>query len=217
MGRTESRGSQNYVTILGSEGNFRLEVPEGTEGCVAREYEDKDKNKKIKYEMVFDAIDGDIVDMELYEGNYGTNLLITLQHEDGKDVISFNTNTNYGEDILKKLPNVDVTKPIYFSPYKFIGDNGKDLRGVTVKQKDCGWNDDKVPNFFYDPDKKKPVNGAEKVKFPKATKKGGISKDKWRAYFNEMRIFMIDYADENIVSKFEKEEKPEAEGEDDDW
>lgn len=231
MGRKTSNGSKTFISILQSDGTFRMPAKEVTadtpgavtfvevdedefettkyfeEGTQKREYKDKEGVKHTKYELVFAEIDGMITGVELYEGKYGTNLLITLEHDEGTDVLSFPTASNYGEDVLAKLPLIDFTKPVSFHPYR--GNfNGKDRRGTSVKQADMEWADDKVPSFYkeWDNAKKETIlkNGLEKIKAPTAPKGKKISSDKWKAYFTEVRMMMIDYVEETIVPQFEK-------------
>ena len=192
------------MNILGSDGTFRLASEEGVEGAVRRDYETSDGKSGTKWERVYRSIGGKIVDMEIYEGDYGTNIIIGVEHEEGIDHLSFNTGTPYGEDLMKKLPNIDFTKEVTFSPYNFTDDAGKNRRGISIVQ-----DDEKIQNFFYDAKKKEPINGLEAIKLPKGKT---ISKDKWKAYFLEVRVFLLEYVQEHILPQFVKEELPEKEG-----
>jgi hypothetical protein len=187
----EQTSKDEYYTILGSDGKFRLAVPEGTAGSVKREYEDSAGVKGVKNELVFDKLSGKIANVAFHDGKFGKSLQITLTDEVGPMVISLNTATNFGEDAMKKLPNIDRSKVVSFNPYAFTDDKGKLRKGISIVQ-----DGQKITNYFYDEVEKKNLHG-----FP--TPKGDIkkySKDRWKIYFLEAREFLIGYIDDNFVT-----------------
>ena len=107
-GRTSAQETTPIMNILGSDGTLRLSVPEGTEGAVKREYETSDGKKGTKFELLFKSLCGKITNMQMFDGDYGKNLLVTLSYDGGADTISFNTTSPFGEDFMKKLPNINL-------------------------------------------------------------------------------------------------------------
>lgn len=196
-----------YVNILGSDGTLRLTVPEGTEGCEKREYEIKDGTKGVKYELVFDSLNGKITNIEFYEGKFGKNLLITVADTEGELTLSASTTQPFGEDIMKKLPNIDLKKEVVFAPYSFTDDKGKTVKGVSITQDGV-----KILNFFRDVEAKKNINGYPDPKPKKGDKP--YTSDDWKVYFIEARNFLTDYIEENILPKFGHEKVEEAPTED---
>lgn len=194
QGREMGQVSTPIISILGSDGTLRLVVPEGTEGSVHREYETSDGKKGSKNELIIKSVTGKITNIQLYEGDYGTNLMVTLSYEGGADTISINTNTPYGEDFMKKLPNVNLDEFVTFSSYSFVDEKGKTRKGVTLTQGDV-----KLKDFFTDSeDYKKKLHG-----FPMP--KGDLekyTKEKWKLYFAEARIFLLDYVTEHFLPTF---------------
>jgi hypothetical protein len=157
-GREAAHTTTPIMSILGSDGTLRLEVPEGTEGAVHREGLTSDGKAYSKWELVFKSLSGKISNMYFYEGDYGTNLMVSLAYDGGEDTISFGTATPFGEDFMKKIPNINLDEYVNIAPYSFIDDKtGKQRRGVTIKQGDV-----KLTNYFYDPAKEKTLHG-----FPK--------------------------------------------------
>lgn len=189
---------ENYVSILSSDGTLRMVVPDGTEGAVKREYETTDGKKGTKTELVFNKLIGKITKIEFFDGDFGKLLQLTV--DDGIEkplILSVNTSQNFGEDIMKKLPNIDLNKEVSFSPYSFEDENGKVKKGVSIVQ-----DGKKIQNFFYNVTAKKNCNG-----FPEP--KGDIkkySKDKWKIYFLEAREFLIEYTTKNFVKTLTADE-----------
>jgi len=184
----------NYLSILG-DGTIRMVVPQGTEGAVIREYETSDGKKGSKWELVYNSIEGKIVDAQFFEGDYGKLLQITVNDGIEPLVLSINTTQPFGEDLMKKLPRLDISKDVKLSPYAITGDNGKTTKGISVMQ-----NGEKIKNFFYDGEKN--LNG-----FP--TPDGDVKKfmkDDWKIYFLQARKFLVKHTEENFITKFKKVE-----------
>jgi hypothetical protein len=198
MGREAAREMTPLMNVLGSDGTIRLEVPEGTEGAKFREYETSDGKKGSKWELIFKSLSGKITNLEWYEGDYGTNLFVTLAYEENgemkEDTLSLGTATPFGEDFMKKLPNINLDEYVTLSPFSFTDDNGKNRRGISITQGDT-----KIKNFFYDAEKKKNIHKYPNPDFDidKA------SKDDWKLYFMQARKFLTKYLDEHFMPKFE--------------
>lgn len=194
----EQKRSGEFVTILSSDATFRLTVPEGTEGAEKREYETKDGTKGTKNEIVFKAISGKVTRVAFAETEFGKLLQLTVTDENGDLTISTNVNSSFAVDIMKKLPNMDFEKEYRFAPFSFTGDNGKNIRGVSISEgveqnKDAP----KVENFFYDKKAEKALHN-----FPEP--KGDTTKftsNKWKAYFGEVEDFLVEYTTENIIER----------------
>lgn len=187
---------EEYVTVL-SDGTLRLVVPEGTEGAVKREYETSTGEKGVKYELVFNTLVGHVTGVAFHDGDFGKLLQLTVNDGKGDMILSLSTATNFGEDVMKKLPNIDFTKECSFSPFSFTNEKGKSVKGVSIVQEG-----EKIKNFFQstDPEIKEPINGYPKAKGD-TTK---YSKDKWKIYFLEAREFLTEYIEENVVKGYFK-------------
>lgn len=203
----ETKETRKIINVLGSEGDFRLTVPEGTEGAVRREYESSDGKTGVKHELIYKSIGGKIVDVSFYEGDYGRNLQVTFDFEEGDEpvTVSLGTNTPYGEDVMKKLPNIDLNEWVVFTPYAFEDDRGKDRKGITISQ-----GDEKIQSFFTEVSEEdgkrvyKNING-----LPEPTGEEADSDD-WKIYFTQVRKFLVKYTEDNILPQFGKTAKPES-------
>lgn len=209
----EQTFSQDNIYFSVIDGTFRVQVSPDHPEAVAREWETNDGKKGVKYERIVHALFGVIEVIEFHEGDYGTNLNIVLDtNEDGKHpVMSLSISTPYGENALKLLPNLVKDTEYRFRPYSFKDkDSDKDIRGLEITTKDNeGKFTVKVPNFFYDSVKKEALNG-----YPTPTgDTSTYNSDKWKAFYLNARIFMVDYVTEHVLPKFvshAKAETPEA-------
>lgn len=220
MSREQARDEKNYYNVL-ADGKFHLTVPEGTDGAVLRTYETSDGTKGEKWELVFNALSGTIKDIEFYDGSFGKNLILNMEDEDGEFAISLSTSSNFGEDLLKKLLNIDMTKPVRFVPYSLIDDKTKkSKKGVTVYQgqdadgKFLTENENKVQSYFHDynPDTKLTTIKNGYPKMPVAKKGKTISSDEWKMFFMQARLFMIEKIEEhfNLDNSAEADRKANA-------
>lgn len=214
----QERADTIFATIL-ADGKIHVNVPKDTEGAVERKYA-TDADKKagpdvktgVKWEHVYTELSGMIQAIKFHEGDYGINLLVVVGEEgDEKPVtLAISTESNFGEDLMKKIPNIDLSKPVTLAPYSFDNDAGKKVRGISVTQPQKKGDPVKIVSAFYDTEKKSPTNGYPKP--PVVPKGKKLPASKWRAYFSDAREFLIEYVTEHNVFG---EEKAEGETEED--
>ncbi len=204
---TPAKDDVIYASVL-ADGKIHVTVKEETPGAVKREYETSDKKKGVKYELVYSDLIGKITKVSFYEGDYGRQLQVTVTDGDEKPVVlSLSTSSNYGEDLMKKLMNVDLKKTVKIVPYSFVDDNKKNKKGITIWQDNGKGENVKIGNYFYDPVKKQNINEYPE---PKKQKKP-LSKDQWKLYFGECREFLV----EQITEHFKIEVSEDKDGLDD--
>ncbi len=197
MSREETVSNKTkYFTI--HDGTFRVQVPPNHPDAVERKWETKDGKSGIKYERHVRALFGRVMNISITEGDYGKNLNVYLdENEDGETpVISVKASDRYGEDMLKKLPNLK-DEEYRFLPYDMQDDKNPERRvkGVSITGKDeADKFTVKLSNFFYDSEKKENLNG-----FPVPTDE---DKEDWEFYFKKANKFLVKYAEENILPKF---------------
>lgn len=184
--------NKRYITAL-ADGKLHEKVSEGTEGAELREYETRDGKKGSKWELTYKSIDNVLVKNVYFEDReYGKNILLDLT--DGENEITFvqGVKGNFGEDLMKKLPNVDFSAKLSIKPYAFVGDDGKKKMGVNIFQ------GDKLMNYFWDFDAKKPLHGMPEPEGDKST----YDSDDWQMYYTKVRKFLIAYTEEHILPQF---------------
>lgn len=187
-----AKDTRRYVYVR--DGEIKEKVTADTEGAKLYEYELRDGSKGSKHELTYKSISGKIVNVELHEGDFGTNLNVTFDFDNGDEpvTLSLGTATNYGEDMMKKLPAVNFAEHVAVAPYSFE-DKGKVRKGLSVTQGDV-----KIQNFFYDAENKKNIND-----FPEpAGDTTKYTKTKWQTYFTVARDFLVDYTAQNVVTRF---------------
>lgn len=194
---TKNADKKDFVSILSSDATLRMVVPEGTKDSVVREYETSDGKTGKKTELVWNKISGKISDIAFYDGDFGKLIQLDITDSAGTLTLSVNTATNYGEDIMKKLPAVDMEKEVEFAPYTFENDKGKTVRGVTITQ-----DGKKIKNFFRDETGEKNINGYPD---PVGDTKS-FDKDDWKMYYMTARKFLIAY----ITEKFPTKSRPQV-------
>jgi hypothetical protein len=208
MSREDIEKKGKFYNVIG--GKFKVQVSKEHPEAEQRDYELKDGTKGTKFERTVDALFGKITDISFHDGDYGKNIFITLdENEDTGEtpVISLSVATNYGEDALKKLPNINFSEDVRIRPYAWTPeDSDKERRGIEFTQKDSeGLFKKKVDNFFYDKDTKEPVNG---YPTPDGDTKS-YSSDDWKIFYLQARKFLVKYTEEVILPKFSQVKQPE--------
>ena len=196
----QTRESQTFLQVI-ADGSIRMQVPEGTEGSVRREYEDKDGNKQFKIEAVFNAIDGMLGDITVKAGKFGDQIMVPITDQDSGEVytLALGTSSNFGEDFMKKLPNINLAEPVLLAPFSFIGDNGKDVRGMDIRQGfdvNVPNSGEKAANHYRDAEAKRNING---MPTPEGDTRH-FNTDDWKVYFITVRKFLIaDLTEKGII------------------
>ncbi len=154
----------------------------------------KNGDEGFKWEIVYKDIEGMIEKIGFKDTDYGKNLEVEI---DGA-VLSVGVKTNYGTDLMKKLPEVDLSQPVKVVPYQFTDDQGKERKGITIYQ-----NEKKIPSYFHimDGTKFKSIND-----FPIPENAGvGFTKNQWKAFYLKVEDFLIAYTENSVIPKLVKE------------
>lgn len=199
-----------FASIL-ADGKIHVEVAEGTEGAVRREWKSKDgKSEGVKHELLYTKLSGMLDKVGMYHGEYGTSLQIRIVDPAAPAgtkpvVLSLATAQNYGEDMMKKLPNIDQNIPVVLQPYSFEDrKTGKTRRGISVTQTAEGGEEVKIKNYYWDEEKKESCNGIPQPKIKKT-----MTSDDWKLYFSGIRVWLIDETKKrfNIADQEEADEE----------
>jgi len=186
---SNEREDVTFIKIVAETGKFHMEVPadqEGQDGVVVREGE-VNGNEYRKVERTFDTLKGMIKGIDIKDSDYGTNLNVKIEDV----VISTNVDSSFGQDLMKKIPGINLELPVILKPYSFKNDKGKEVRGISITQ-----DEKKVTNFFVDSDKNE-LHGYPE--FPKDYKEWPESeaKDNWKIYRINVTKFLKNYILDN--------------------
>ncbi len=113
----ENRQGGKYITILG--GKFCVKVTPETPGTIAR----VNKLGKTVYEVFYDSFTGKLVNIRTRDTAYGKAW--EFDFKDGAEVytLQLSYSNSYATNILKILPNIDVSKEMKVQPAQKIEDN----------------------------------------------------------------------------------------------
>jgi hypothetical protein len=186
----------------------QIEGPDGDGGldkedpnAVRRDWKSADgKTSGTKYERIVTSLIGYIEDIQFFDGTYGMEINVAFDRsEDGyKPVMALKLSSREGEDFLKKLPNLDLTKEVRVRPYNFTGRDDEEVRGIEVTQQDpSGEFNVKIVNYFYDPEQKVETNGFLSPEGDTSF----YSKDDWKIYFMLTRKFLKTYTEKEMCPK----------------
>lgn len=188
-----SREQKIYANII-SDGTIRIKCDESDPKAIKRNYELKDGTKGTKIERVYHELSGFINFINFYEGDYGKTLQVTVIDNNEEIILSMGVISNFAEDLMKKIPNIDLSEKVIFRPYSFEDDIKKLRKGITILQ-----NNKKIKSFFHD-ENNDPING-----YPSLTKDiKEYDKEDWKIYFINTRKFLEQYIKINIISKIEQ-------------
>lgn len=191
MSLKNTREDSIFASIL-SDGKIHVASVEGAEGAVKREYETSDGKKGSKWELLYSELGGKITEMNFRDGDFGQQLFVKVQDGEEKPVIlTLATSSSFCEDFMKKVFNINMEEPVILAPYAFQDDKGKSKKGISISQ---GGN--KITNYFYDAEKKENTHDYPVVPKPKGKKP--ISKEEWKLWFAQCRIFLVDKMTEHF-------------------
>lgn len=111
------------------------------------------KEGKVSYRREYDSISGMMTGFKLKQSTnpqFSDQYIITLEDEGQKFFVNFYKSSRVAASIMKALPNVDLEKPVVLYPWKMqdSNDKTKEIQGVTIYQKDRGYEKDKVPPAY---------------------------------------------------------------------
>lgn len=129
----QNREGGKYFTILG--GKFCIRVQEGTPGSVAR----VNKMEKTVHEIFKDSFTGKLINIRTRDGSYGKSWEFDFKDAEEVYTLQLSFSNSYATNLLKILPNADLTKEMKIQPSEKIEDGKKKSSlfisqdGVTLK------------------------------------------------------------------------------------
>ncbi len=201
-----------YYSI--KEGSFRLPTDKEDPEAVRREYTNpKTKEEGVAYERVFKALYGIISDISftentLKDGTVLKSINIVLGEDEAgiAQIVSVGTNSRFASDFLKKLPAIDLSRPVCLMPYDFEPKDGGPRRvgiSITHQNPDTDTFDVKIQNFFVKAEEKDgKMTYTNLHGLPEATEE---DREDWEFFYKKEAKFLINYAKTHIIPQFNGE------------
>lgn len=200
-----------YYSI--KDATFRLPSDKDDTEAVRREYKNpKTGDEGVAYERAFRALYGNITDVSFHEnvlkdGTVLRSMNIALGEDDNgvAQIVSIPVDSRYTSDFLKRLPKIDLTKEVRLMPYDFE-EKGPRQVGISVAHMNPDTQEftEKVGNDFFvkveEKDGKKIYTNLHG--FPEVTDEDSSD---WQFYFKKVNKFLVNYAKQNILPKFQDE------------
>lgn len=123
----QNRQGGKYITILG--GKFCISVQEGTKGAVTR----VNKIGRTVHEMFYDSFTAKLINIRTRDGEYGKSWEFDFRDGEEAYTLQLSYSNSYATNLLKILPNVDLTKEMKIQPSQKIED-GKTKSSLFVSQ-----------------------------------------------------------------------------------
>lgn len=110
-----SKNNSNSTFLKVVNAKIAQTVPEGTEGAVERELKAGKRKGQSTYELLHDFVAGKIVGGGIVSNEYGKTVHIKLADSDSSFILQLPWNSGLRDQFAKRVPNIDVEKPIEFS------------------------------------------------------------------------------------------------------
>ena len=182
-------------------GKVRQKSNEHDKEATYREWIDKDKKKHDVYERVYMSISGYLTKVTTTIGEFGEQFNFFFDWMDKEEpllVLSLKSGDKYLRDILKKLPNVDFSKPVTFKPFSFEDkETKKNREGVSISQNPDDPKDT-IQSYFYDTARKCSLYG-----YPVMQESNPNTED-WKIYFLQEMKFLRKSIAELVIPKIEE-------------
>jgi hypothetical protein len=120
--------SGKFVSIVG--GRFCIRVPEGTAGAETR----VNKLGKTVTEKYYDNFTGKLVGLKVTDGNYGKQWEFSFQDSGEVYKLQLGYTNSFAKNILKMLPNADLSKEMKVSPQTKVEADGTKKSSVFINQ-----------------------------------------------------------------------------------
>jgi hypothetical protein len=118
-----------YISIVG--GRFCIRVAEGSEGAVSR----VNKIGKTVHEKYYDNFTGRLVGIKTTDGGtYGKQWVFSFQDAGEVYNLQLGYNNSFAKNIIKMLPNADLSKEMKISPSTKVEPDGTKKSSIFINQ-----------------------------------------------------------------------------------
>jgi len=177
-----------YLYII--QGHLMQKVSEDTPGAVKREWETRDGNSGVKWEIQYKNLTGMITNIAFKTGEYGEQCLIKMTADGEAAQLQIGTESRYFASFAQRFKNIDLNKVVTLNAYDFEKD-GKTRKGMSITQEG-----NKVQSYFWDDTAKTNING-----LPQPNNRGAaFDNDDWKMYFIQLKKFLKRHVETELSS-----------------
>ena len=116
MGLTnESQGGGNWLSVIA--GEISKKVPQGTEGAKER----TNKNGEVVYELKYNALEGTLKRIGIFEGEFGDQWIFVIDDGDEQYNLALPYSSGTANGFLYRLPNLDLASPLKVKTFYIEG------------------------------------------------------------------------------------------------
>jgi hypothetical protein len=124
----DTRENGKYISIVG--GRFCVRVQEGSEGAISR----VNKLGKTVFEKYYDSFTGRLINIKVTDGAYGKQWVFGFQDNGEVYNLQLGYTNSFAKNILKILPNVDLSKVMKISPSTKVEADGTKKSSLFINQ-----------------------------------------------------------------------------------
>ena len=124
----ESGSGGNWLSVI--RGEISKRVPEGTEGAVER----TTKQGKKVWELKYNALEGTLTHIGVYEGEYGNQWIFNIADKNTEYMLRLPYSSGVANGFLFRLPNVKLEQPIKIKTYYIEGDDKISRQFLSIVQ-----------------------------------------------------------------------------------
>ncbi len=124
----ENREGGKYFNIY--DGKFSIRVPEGTAGAVSR----VNKTGKTVHEIYHDSFTGKLVGIKTADSPFGKQWIFSFVDGGAVYNLQLSYSNSFATNLLKMLPNIDLTKEMKIQPAVKLGEDGKNKSSLFISQ-----------------------------------------------------------------------------------
>lgn len=128
-----SSEQKQYFNIFGSV--FTTKSNPETPNAIKRTTAPKKGEPKDVWELHYESLNGMIKSLTVKETEYGKKYEIILDDIGEQMILQIPVESNYGDALMNRLPNIDLNTYVTLKPYSFIPKGeSKKKEGITVTQ-----------------------------------------------------------------------------------
>jgi hypothetical protein len=127
------KNNSDATFLVVRNGKLAQKVTESTEGATKVFSKDDSGNERTSFYLMHSSLTGTITKTGIYKGNFGEEVKVTIVDGDERYILSFSLKSEYGQDFLKRFPNLPSGDVVKITP---VLTEAKDKENNVIKNKE---------------------------------------------------------------------------------